>query len=88
MDVFSAKDMTQTRPNGSRKNATIQNVPGSAKIQKTAGFFRQLSKMRNQPLFGHRGPRATLRPLAERIDYVRDEACRATTARPLSIKPP
>jgi hypothetical protein len=35
------------RARGSRKKAISQNVPGDARIQNTAGFFRQLSKMKD-----------------------------------------
>jgi hypothetical protein len=44
IDVFSAKDIIHTIPRGSKKNANNQKLPGLARIQKTAGFFRQLSK--------------------------------------------
>src|SRR5215216_1556156 len=70
-EVFSAKDMAQTSPKGSRKKATIQKVPGSAKIQKTAGFLRQLSKIATQPPFDRRTERP-IRAAREKIDYARD----------------
>jgi hypothetical protein len=37
-------------PSGRRKKAMIQKLPGSARIQKTAGFFRQLSKIKRLPV--------------------------------------
>ena len=44
IDVFSAKDISHTIAKGKRKKAINQKLPGSASIQKTVGFFRQLSK--------------------------------------------
>src|SRR5688572_32476254 len=45
IEVFSPKDMIHTMPKGSRKKTINQKLPGIARIQKTAGFFRQLSKV-------------------------------------------
>src|SRR5687767_6084640 len=84
MDVFSAKDMAQTRPRGIRKNATIQKVPGSAKIQNTAGFFRQLSKIEIQPLSVVPGSGRPARAARKDIAYLRERARRVTAAPPIS----
>src|SRR5215213_2983303 len=80
-EVFSAKDMAQTSPKGSKKKATIQKVPGSAKIQNTAGFLRQLSKIATQPLSTAPKPRL-VRAAREHMDYARDKARRTTAAPP------
>jgi len=37
--------MIHTMPKGSKKKTINQKLPGIAKIQKTAGLFRQLSKV-------------------------------------------
>src|SRR5688500_10730901 len=69
--------MIQTRPRGSKKNATIQKVPGSANIQNTAGFFRQLSTTATQPF---RRTERPVRAAREHVDYARDKARHATAA--------
>ncbi len=45
---FSPKDMNQTMPSGTRKNAASQRPGGRLRIQNTAGFRRQLSIQRNR----------------------------------------
>jgi hypothetical protein len=45
IEVFSPKDMNHTMARGSKKKTINQKLPGIARNQKTAGFFRQLSKV-------------------------------------------
>jgi hypothetical protein len=47
IDVFSPKDISQTSARGRRKKTINQKLPGTASNQKTAGFLRQLSKIKN-----------------------------------------